>query len=54
MNIASPIWEPSPGMAVWRAGVLYEAGEFLQVQDYKNVQRWTQGRSTIVRRSNAA
>lgn len=22
-------------------GVLYEAGEFLQVQDYKNVQRWT-------------
>jgi GSH-dependent disulfide-bond oxidoreductase len=21
-------------------GVLYEAGEFLQVQDYKNVQRW--------------
>ena len=23
-------------------GVLYEAGEFLQVQDYKNVQRWTE------------
>jgi GST-like protein len=22
-------------------GLLYEAGEFLQVQDYKNVQRWT-------------
>ncbi len=22
-------------------GVLYEAGEFLSVQDYKNVQRWT-------------
>lgn len=22
-------------------GVLYEAGEFLQVEDYKNVQRWT-------------
>jgi GST-like protein len=23
-------------------GVLYEAGEFLQVQDYKNVQRWAE------------
>ena len=23
-------------------GELYEAGEFLQVQDYKNVQRWTE------------
>ena len=22
-------------------GLLYSAGEFLQVQDYKNVQRWT-------------
>jgi len=34
-------------MAVWPwygslvKGVLYEAGEFLQVQDYVNVQRWT-------------
>jgi GST-like protein len=34
-------------MAVWpwygslAKGVIYEAGEFLQVQDYKNVQRWT-------------
>lgn len=34
-------------MAVWpwygalAKGLLYEAGEFLQVQDYKNVQRWT-------------
>jgi GST-like protein len=34
-------------MAVWpwygglAKGQLYEAGEFLQVQDYKNVQRWT-------------
>jgi len=34
-------------MAVWAwygslaKGVLYEAGEFLQVQDYKNVIRWT-------------
>ncbi len=34
-------------MAVWpwygalAKGVVYEAGEFLQVQDYKNVQRWT-------------
>lgn len=33
-------------MAVWpwygalAFGLLYEAGEFLQVQDYKNVQRW--------------
>jgi GST-like protein len=33
-------------MAVWpwygglAKGVLYEAGEFLSVQDYKNVQRW--------------
>ncbi len=34
-------------MAVWPwygalvQGLLYEAAEFLQVQDYKNVQRWT-------------
>jgi len=34
-------------MAVWpwygalAKGLLYEAGEFLQVQDYTNVQRWT-------------
>ena len=34
-------------MAVWpwygalAKGLLYEAGEFLQVQDYKHVQRWT-------------
>ncbi len=34
-------------MAVWSwygalaKGLLYQAGEFLQVQDYKNVQRWT-------------
>jgi GST-like protein len=34
-------------MAVWpwygllAKGGAYEAGEFLQVQDYKNVQRWT-------------
>ena len=33
-------------MAIWpwygalAAGVVYDAGEFLQVQDYKNVQRW--------------
>ena len=34
-------------MAVWSwygalaRGLLYQAGEFLQVQDYKNLQRWT-------------
>jgi GST-like protein len=34
-------------MAIWpwygalAKGLVYEAGEFLQVQDYKNVQRWT-------------
>ena len=34
-------------MAIWpwygalAKGLLYDAGEFLQVQDYKNVQRWT-------------
>jgi GSH-dependent disulfide-bond oxidoreductase len=34
-------------IAVWpwygalAKGLIYEAGEFLQVQDYKNVQRWT-------------
>jgi GSH-dependent disulfide-bond oxidoreductase len=34
-------------MAIWPwygalvKGLVYEAGEFLQVQDYKNVQRWT-------------
>jgi GST-like protein len=35
-------------MAIWpwygqlAQGRLYEAGEFLQVQDYRNVQRWTE------------
>lgn len=35
-------------MAIWpwygglAKGVLYEAGEFLSVQDYKNVQRWAE------------
>jgi GST-like protein len=34
-------------MAIWpwygalAQGLLYDAGEFLQVQDYRNVQRWT-------------
>jgi len=34
-------------MAIWpwygalTKGLVYDAGEFLQVQDYKNVQRWT-------------
>ena len=34
-------------MAIWpwygalAKGLVYGAGEFLQVQDYKNVQRWT-------------
>jgi GST-like protein len=31
------IWPWHGGLA---KGVLYEAGEFLQVQEYKNVQRW--------------
>jgi GSH-dependent disulfide-bond oxidoreductase len=35
-------------MAIWpwygqlAQGLLYEAGEFLQVQDYRNLQRWTE------------
>ena len=35
-------------IAVWpwygalSKGLLYEAGEFLQVQEYKNIQRWTE------------
>ncbi len=45
-------------MAVWpwygslAKGLLYEAGEFLQVQDYANVQRWadTVGERPAVRR----
>lgn len=32
------IW---PWYGVLAKGQIYEAGEFLQVQDYKNVQRWT-------------
>ncbi|MFQ3250437.1 MAG: GST-like protein [Glaciecola sp.] len=32
------IWPWYGGLAL---GKLYEAGEFLQVEDYKNVQRWT-------------
>jgi len=40
-------------MAVWpwygalAKGLLYEAGEFLQVADYKNLQRWRQRLSTL-------
>jgi GST-like protein len=33
------IW---PWYGVLAKGELYEAGEFLQVQDYKNIQRWTE------------
>ena len=33
------IW---PWYGALAKGVLYEAGEFLAVQDYKNVQRWTE------------
>jgi GSH-dependent disulfide-bond oxidoreductase len=33
------IW---PWYGVLAQGLLYDAGEFLQVQDYKNVQRWTE------------
>jgi GSH-dependent disulfide-bond oxidoreductase len=32
------VWPWYGGLA---KGLLYEGGEFLQVQDYKNVQRWT-------------
>ena len=32
------VWPWYGGMA---KGLVYEAGEFLQVADYKNVQRWT-------------
>ncbi|HWS75713.1 MAG TPA: glutathione S-transferase C-terminal domain-containing protein, partial [Quisquiliibacterium sp.] len=32
------IW---PWYGALATGLLYEAGEFLQVQDYRNVQRWT-------------
>jgi GST-like protein len=32
------VWPWYGGLA---KGLMYEAGEFLQVQDYKNVQRWT-------------
>jgi GST-like protein len=40
-NTRSPTWRSGPGTARWsRAG--YGAGEFLQVQDYKNVIRWTE------------
>jgi len=33
------IW---PWYGALAKGVLYEAGEFLQVEDYRNVQRWTE------------
>jgi GST-like protein len=36
----SPTWRSGPGTAAGQ-GLQYGAGEFLQVQDYKNVQRWT-------------
>jgi len=32
------VWPWYGGLA---KGLLYEAGEFLQVQEYKNLQRWT-------------
>ena len=39
-------------MAASPRAQLYEAGEFLQVQEYRNVQRWTQaiGERPAVRR----
>jgi len=30
-----------PGYGALAKGLIYEAGEFLQVAEYKNVQRWT-------------
>ncbi len=38
------VWPWYGGLA---KGILYESGEFLQVQDYKNVQRWAE---TIAKR----
>ena len=37
----SPTWRSGPGTAALAKGLLYGAGEFLAVQEYKNVQRWT-------------
>ena len=36
----SPTSRSGPGTAAWPRAWLYGAGEFLSVQDYKNVQRW--------------
>ena len=47
-------------MAVWpwygalAKGLLYEAGEFLQVQEYKHVQRWTDADRRSARPCSAA
>ncbi len=47
-------------MAVWpwygalAKGLLYDAGEFLQVQEYKHVQRWTDADRRSARRCSAA
>ena len=41
------VWPWYGGLA---KGLLYEAGEFLQVQEYKNLQRWT---DTIAKRPAA-
>jgi GST-like protein len=37
----SPTWRSGPGTAALAKGLLYGAGEFLSVHEYKNVQRWT-------------
>ena len=37
----SPTWRSGPGTAAWPRACCTARGEFLSVQDYKNVQRWT-------------
>ena len=40
-TIRSPTSRSGPGTAAWRRACCMARGEFLAVQDYKNVQRWT-------------
>ena len=40
-NTPSPTWRSGPGTARWSRAWSMTPAKFLQVQDYKNVQRWT-------------
>ena len=51
---ASPTWRSGPGTARWSRASSTSAGEFLQVQEYTHVLRWTDADRAAPGRASAA